>query len=41
VDVRERYEEGLVDDAWLRTKPKWDRYAGLPISFAMVSRLAR
>ena len=31
-------EEGLVDDAWLRKKPKWDAYRGLPISFAMVWR---
>jgi SAM-dependent methyltransferase len=29
-------EEGLVDDAWLRRKPKWAIYRGLPISFAMV-----
>jgi SAM-dependent methyltransferase len=29
-------DEGLVDDDWLRSKPKWQRYAGLPISFAMV-----
>ena len=32
-------EEGLVDDAWLQRKPKWDAaYRGLPISFAMVWR---
>jgi SAM-dependent methyltransferase len=31
-------EEGLVDEAWLRKKPKWDAYRGLPISFAMVWR---
>ena len=29
-------DEGLVDDAWLRSKPKWERYRGMPISFAMV-----
>jgi SAM-dependent methyltransferase len=29
-------DEGLVDDVWLRKKPKWEVYAGLPISFAMV-----
>jgi SAM-dependent methyltransferase len=29
-------DEGLVDDAWLRSKPKWEIYRGLPISFAMV-----
>jgi hypothetical protein len=28
--------EGLVDDAWLTKKPKWEKYAGLPVSFAMV-----
>jgi len=31
-------EEGLVDEAWLVKKPKWERYRGLPISFAMVWR---
>jgi SAM-dependent methyltransferase len=31
-------DEGLVDDAWLRKKPKWGVYLGLPISFAMVWR---
>ncbi len=31
-------DEGLVDDAWLRKKPKWQTYQGLPISFAMVWR---
>jgi ubiquinone/menaquinone biosynthesis C-methylase UbiE len=31
-------EEGLIDDAWLRKKPKWASYLGLPISFAMVWR---
>jgi SAM-dependent methyltransferase len=31
-------DEGLVDDAWLHKKPKWERYRGLPISFAMVWR---
>jgi SAM-dependent methyltransferase len=31
-------DEALVDDAWLRKKPKWDVYLGLPISFAMVWR---
>lgn len=32
-------DEGLVDDDWLRRKPKWEGYSGLPISFAMVWRL--
>jgi SAM-dependent methyltransferase len=31
-------DEGLVDDAWLRKKPQWDAYAGLPVSFSMVWR---
>jgi SAM-dependent methyltransferase len=31
-------DEGLVDEAWLAKKPKWERYRGLPISFAMVWR---
>jgi SAM-dependent methyltransferase len=31
-------DEGLIDDAWLRKKPKWEVYVGLPISFAMVWR---
>lgn len=31
-------DEALVDEAWLRKKPTWERrgYLGLPISFAMV-----
>jgi SAM-dependent methyltransferase len=33
-------DEGLVDDAWLRRKPKWEGYRGLPISFATVWRRA-
>lgn len=31
-------EEGLVDDAGVRKKPKWKVYAGLPMSFSMVWR---
>jgi hypothetical protein len=31
-------EEGLIDDDWLKKKPKWKSYFGLPISFAMVWR---
>jgi SAM-dependent methyltransferase len=31
-------DEGLIDEAWLRKKPKWDTYFGLPISFVMVWR---
>lgn len=29
-------DEGLIDDAWLRKKPKWANYFGQPISFSMV-----
>jgi ubiquinone/menaquinone biosynthesis C-methylase UbiE len=29
-------DEGLVDAAWLAKKPKWEKYAGIPVSFAMV-----
>jgi SAM-dependent methyltransferase len=31
-------EEGLIDEAWQRKKPRWADYFGLPISFAMVWR---
>ena len=31
-------DEGLIDEAWLRKKPKWKVHFGLPISFAMVWR---
>ncbi len=31
-------DEGLVDNAWLQKKPKWESYFGLPISFVMVWR---
>lgn len=31
-------DEDLVDEAWLRKKPQWGDYAGLPVSFAMVWR---
>jgi SAM-dependent methyltransferase len=29
-------DEGLIDEAWLRKKPKWSQHTGLPVSFAMV-----
>jgi ubiquinone/menaquinone biosynthesis C-methylase UbiE len=29
-------DEGLVDAEYLRSKPKWQKYAGMPISFVMV-----
>jgi hypothetical protein len=31
-------DEGLVDDAWLRKKPQWRSFAGVPVSFSMVWR---
>jgi SAM-dependent methyltransferase len=33
-------DEGLVDEAWLARKPKWEIYRGLPVSFVMVWRRA-
>jgi ubiquinone/menaquinone biosynthesis C-methylase UbiE len=33
-------DEGLIDEAWLRKKPKWESYFGLPASFVMVWRQA-
>jgi SAM-dependent methyltransferase len=29
-------DEGVIDEAWLRKKPKWTAYTGLPVSFAAV-----
>lgn len=29
-------DEGLVDDVWLKKKPKWQAYFGMPVSYAMV-----
>lgn len=29
-------DEGLVDATWLAKKPKWEKYAGIPVSFVMV-----
>ncbi len=34
--VLHEMDEGLVDEAWLAKKPKWEKYAGLPVSFTMV-----
>jgi ubiquinone/menaquinone biosynthesis C-methylase UbiE len=31
-------DEGLIDEAWLHKKPKWEKHRGLPVSFAMVWR---
>ena len=33
-------DEGLIDEAWLRKKPQWESYFGLPVSFVMVWRQA-
>jgi SAM-dependent methyltransferase len=29
-------EEGVIDEAWLAKKPKWQKHAGRPVSFALV-----
>ena len=31
-------DEGVVDDAWIAKKPKWERYRFHPVSFSMVWR---
>ena len=31
-------EEGVIDDDWLRAKPKWAKYRQWPVSYAMVWR---
>ena len=31
-------DEGVVDDAWIAKKPKWQSYRSHPVSFAMVWR---
>jgi SAM-dependent methyltransferase len=33
-------DEGVVDEAWLAKKPRWQKYLGYPVSFAMVWRRA-
>ena len=30
--------EGVVDDAWIAKKPKWERFRSHPVSFAFVWR---
>ena len=32
------FRECVIDAAWLKTKPKWHKYLGWPVSFAMVWR---
>ena len=34
--VASELREGLIDDDWIRRKPKWERYRDWPISFAWV-----
>jgi SAM-dependent methyltransferase len=34
-------DEGVIDDAWLAKKPKWERYRSHPVSFALVWRKQR
>jgi SAM-dependent methyltransferase len=34
-------DEGVIDDAWIAKKPKWERYRSHPVSFAMVWRKQR
>jgi SAM-dependent methyltransferase len=34
----EELRECLIDEEWLRTKPKWRKYLNWPVSFAMVWR---
>jgi hypothetical protein len=34
-------DEALIDEGWLRRKPKWREYLGQPISFAMVWRTSQ
>jgi SAM-dependent methyltransferase len=34
VEIRER----TIDDAWLAVKPKWERFRGHPVTFALVWR---
>ena len=29
-------EEGVIDDAWIAAKAKWERYRHRPVSFAFV-----
>jgi hypothetical protein len=31
-------DEGVIDEAWLAKKPKWDKYRHQPVSFSMVWR---
>ena len=34
----EEMQERIVDEAWIRVKPKWEKYRDRPVSFAMVWR---
>jgi SAM-dependent methyltransferase len=35
------FQECVIDEAWLATKPKWRKYLHWPVSFALVWRAAR
>ena len=39
--VATEMHEALIDDDWIRQKPKWQRYRGWPISFVWVWRSTR
>lgn len=30
------FNEGVVDEEWLRIRPKWEKYRNVPVSFVMV-----
>jgi SAM-dependent methyltransferase len=30
------FKEGVIDEAWLETKPKWRKHLGWPVSFVLV-----
>lgn len=34
-------DEGVIDEAWLRKKPKWESYLGQPVSFSTAWQLER
>ena len=34
--VASELREAVIDDDWIRRKPKWERYRDWPISFAWV-----
>ena len=38
--VATEMHEGVIDEAWIGRKPKWERYRGWPISFVWAWRTA-